>query len=632
MLTANNYKRKRPRYSSSQLVAPSMSNVAPENYLRKKQQQYSTVNASNPEVINLDSDAEDYALKDSDVLDDYFGFENNDISLLDDEDSDSGLLNRDAVRPRHSFSSYYNTNNLNIASLKLTGSSANNIAKTRKKRTKSLPQLPYSKLNYYPDFDKDSVREKIGDVKTTLIQHQFTNYTYGSSKPANRKFSFNTDVPSSMGSYHHSTNSSSDSYDSANTSATSIEDTPCDDKDGHYIIVPGAPFANDRYQIQSLLGQGTFGKVVKAHDRYNNCSVAIKIIRAIPKYREASKVELRVLTMLKKHDKDNVNQCIHLRECFDYRGHICIVTDILKISLYDFLERNQFLPFPGSHIQAIAKQLLRSVAFLHDLNLVHTDLKPENILLKDDTSVRKPYMKPSGTSSTMTYRNVLNDPRIYTIDFGSTVFEDEYHSSVVSTRHYRAPEIVLGIGWSFPCDMWSVGCILVELVTGDALFKTHENAQHLAMMEQVLREPVDLKLVRKCFSQFYYTSSSRRKSSTSSTECITNCFSKTTGKLLFPTAQTPIKLIDEVERLPCLSDLISSKVGMPFEMDLSLKDSISKFKIPKKQHDNYEFWYWFIDLLKGLLKFDPEKRITAMDALSHTWFNYGILDDGTLSL
>ena len=52
------------------------------------------------------------------------------------------------------------------------------------------------------------------------------------------------------------------------------------------------------------------------------------------------------------------------------------------------------------------------------------------------------------------------------IDFGSATFSDAYHSSIVSTRHYRAPEIILGLGWSFPCDIWSVGCILVELITG----------------------------------------------------------------------------------------------------------------------------------------------------------------------
>lgn len=85
-----------------------------------------------------------------------------------------------------------------------------------------------------------------------------------------------------------------------------------------------------------------------------------------------------------------------------------------------------------------------------------------------------------------TQRRVLLNTEIRLIDFGSATFEDEYHSSVVSTRHYRAPEIILGLGWSYPCDIWSIGCILVEFFTGDALFQTHDNLEHLAMMKPVV--------------------------------------------------------------------------------------------------------------------------------------------------
>ena len=66
-------------------------------------------------------------------------------------------------------------------------------------------------------------------------------------------------------------------------------------------------------------------------------------------------------------------------------------------------------------------------------------------------------------------RSLPEGSGIKVIDFGSATFKDQYHSSIVSTRHYRAPEVILGLGWSFPCDIWSVGCILVELATGQAL-------------------------------------------------------------------------------------------------------------------------------------------------------------------
>ena len=102
--------------------------------------------------------------------------------------------------------------------------------------------------------------------------------------------------------------------------------------------------------------------MVKAFDRGAGEFVAVKVIRAVQKYRDAAKIELRALRTLRDHDADNRYRCIHLRDCFDFRGHICIVTDLLDLSLFDFLKGNSFVPFPNSHIQSFAKQLLTSVA------------------------------------------------------------------------------------------------------------------------------------------------------------------------------------------------------------------------------------------------------------------------------
>lgn len=115
-------------------------------------------------------------------------------------------------------------------------------------------------------------------------------------------------------------------------------------------------------QITRLLGQGTFGKVVQARDQKRNQAVAVKIIRSVQKYRDASRIELRVLATLKANDANNRYRCIHLTDCFDYRGHICIVMDLLGQSVFDFLKGNGFVPFPNSHIQNFARQLFTSVA------------------------------------------------------------------------------------------------------------------------------------------------------------------------------------------------------------------------------------------------------------------------------
>uniref|UniRef100_A0A2P2MPD7 Serine/threonine-protein kinase AFC2 isoform X2 n=1 Tax=Rhizophora mucronata TaxID=61149 RepID=A0A2P2MPD7_RHIMU len=125
---------------------------------------------------------------------------------------------------------------------------------------------------------------------------------------------------------------------------------------------------------------------------------------------------------------------------------------------------------------------------MHDLRLIHTDLKPENLLLVSPDYVKVPDYKNSARSprDNSHFRRVPKSSAIKVIDFGSTTYERQDQNYIVSTRHYRAPEVILGLGWSYPCDVWSVGCILVELCTGEALFQTHENLEHLAMMEQVL--------------------------------------------------------------------------------------------------------------------------------------------------
>lgn len=66
-----------------------------------------------------------------------------------------------------------------------------------------------------------------------------------------------------------------------------------------------------------------------------------------------------------------------------------------------------------------------------------------------------------------------------------------HHSSVISTRQYRAPEVILQLGWSEPSDIWSLGCILMELYTGRLVFSTHDSLEHLALMENII-EPFPL--------------------------------------------------------------------------------------------------------------------------------------------
>ncbi|MCJ1458343.1 dual specificity protein kinase kns1 [Mycoblastus sanguinarius] len=368
-----------------------------------------------------------------------------------------------------------------------------------------------------------------------------------------------------------------------------------DDDDGHYIVTEDMPIG-DRYQVYRLLGQGTFGKVVEAYDKRRKTKCAIKIIRSVQKYRDASRIELRVLQTLSQNDQENHNKCIHLRDCFDFRNHICIVTDLLGQSVFDFLKGNSFVPFPSSQIQSFARQLFTSVAFLHDLNLIHTDLKPENILLVANSYQTFTYNRNIPSSSTTVQRiarqrRVLLDTEIRLIDFGSATFDDEYHSSVVSTRHYRAPEIILNLGWSYPCDIWSIGCILVEFFTGDALFQTHDNLEHLAMMESVCGGRIEPRLVRQV------QNSGRGNNRNQAAGFFTRGL-----KLDYPNQETTKASKKYVKAMKGLHEVIPGNT--PFN----------------KQ---------FLDLLRRIFQYDPKQRITAKCALKHPWFKETMTDDGT---
>ena len=136
---------------------------------------------------------------------------------------------------------------------------------------------------------------------------------------------------------------------------------------------------------------------------------------------------------------------------------------------------------------------------MHHLHLIHTDLKPDNIHFASSEYKKVLYYKNGLKRLSQHGICYMRSPKltgIKFIDFGSATFEDQNHSSIISTRNYQEPEVILGLGWSYPADVWSIGCILVELCARKTLFQTHENMEHLAMMERVLG-PCPQHMIRK---------------------------------------------------------------------------------------------------------------------------------------
>jgi len=191
------------------------------------------------------------------------------------------------------------------------------------------------------------------------------------------------------------------------------------------------------------------------------------------------RVESKILHQIKKSDTADSHGCAQVIDSFDYNGHPCFVFKLYGRNLYSFLTSNRYLPFHPLHVKHFAWQILKSVAYLHSQRIIFTDLKPENIVFENERTVRKQLAKDI-------WIEIPTCTSIKIIDFGSALFENMWHSHLIQTRHYRAPEVVLCMRWSFPVDIWSVGCIILELLYGRMVFNTHDSIDHLSQMETMI--------------------------------------------------------------------------------------------------------------------------------------------------
>eukprot|EP00747_Dinoflagellata_sp_TGD_P186284 gnl/TRDRNA2_/TRDRNA2_43241_c0_seq1.p1 gnl/TRDRNA2_/TRDRNA2_43241_c0~~gnl/TRDRNA2_/TRDRNA2_43241_c0_seq1.p1 ORF type:complete len:545 (+),score=69.26 gnl/TRDRNA2_/TRDRNA2_43241_c0_seq1:117-1751(+) len=261
---------------------------------------------------------------------------------------------------------------------------------------------------------------------------------------------------------------------------------------------------NSRYEVSKLLGDGTFGRVLLVNDRCFDRPLAVKVIRDVKRYIENAKIEADILKDIRKADPQGTSRSAIMYETFMHDNkYFCLVFEVLGSSLYDFLKKNSFRGFFMQDIHCIAQQSLEALSFLHTrLQMTHTDLKPENILIATtepprscdfprEASWLQTHKPPKGRASQ--YMRPASSA-IKLIDFGNATYEDEHHSSIINTRQYRGPEVILSLGWNERSDIWSIGCILMELYTGELLFGTHENLEHMALMERAL-DPLPEKML-----------------------------------------------------------------------------------------------------------------------------------------
>ncbi|OQU99820.1 Protein kinase domain-containing protein isoform 4 [Cladophialophora immunda] len=238
-----------------------------------------------------------------------------------------------------------------------------------------------------------------------------------------------------------------------------------DDERGDYNIVEGDHLAY-RYEVVDLLGKGSFGQVVRCVDHKTGILVAVKIIRNKKRFHQQALVEVNILQKLKEWDPHKKHSVVNFDQSFYFRGHLCISTDLLGMNLYEFIKAHDFRGFSLKLIRRFTKQLLQCLVLLQHHKVIHCDLKPENILLAHPVH-----------------------SEIKVIDFGSSCFEHEKVYTYIQSRFYRSPEVILGMSYGMPIDMWSVGCILAELYTGYPIFPGENEQEQLACIMEVFGPP-----------------------------------------------------------------------------------------------------------------------------------------------
>ena len=336
-----------------------------------------------------------------------------------------------------------------------------------------------------------------------------------------------------------------------------------------------------KYRVVDLLGQGTFGQVVKCVNLTTKENVAIKVVKNKQAYYKQGLVELKIIRKLNQEfDPDDKGHIIRLKDYFQYQNHLCLVFELLSINLYELIKLNKHRGFSMNLLRIFLEQIIEAQGILSKANCIHCDLKPENILLCD-----------------------LSAPQIKVIDYGSACFENQTVFSYIQSRFYRSPEVILGVPYTSAIDMWSIGCIAAELFFGLPLFPGNSEFNQITRIVDMLGLPPNWMLqqgknCRKYFtmSQTIYGANARSFPPPSYQLKTEERYSMETGTQIHPTKKyfTYPTLAENIKNFPMKNGLSNEAI----KKEESLRNCFSHF-------------------LSGLLELDPRKRWTPDQAIKH---------------
>ncbi|CAN6461442.1 unnamed protein product [Victoria cruziana] len=346
------------------------------------------------------------------------------------------------------------------------------------------------------------------------------------------------------------------------------------------------PRSKERYVVKDMLGQGTFGQVVKCWHLETNSFVAVKIIKNQPAYYHQALVEVSILaTLNQKFDPEDEHHIVRMLDHFLYQNHLCISFEMLGVNLFELIKMNQFKGISTNLIRVFSRQMLDALIIMKHASIIHCDLKPENILLSRS----------------------VQSAEIKIIDFGSACMETRTVYSYIQSRYYRSPEVLLGYPYTTAIDMWSVGCIVAELFLGFPLFPGASEFDLIRRMRETLGgHPPDYILRdAKNANKFF--------KHVGSIHCL-DADETSKGN------QSAYQFLTEEEYES--RELKKPVIGKHYFNYVKLEDIIMNYPHKKNLPDaeisqENRSRIALIDFLRGLIHFDPVKRWTPSQALLH---------------
>ncbi|XP_040859640.1 mitogen-activated protein kinase 1 isoform X1 [Ochotona curzoniae] len=224
-----------------------------------------------------------------------------------------------------------------------------------------------------------------------------------------------------------------------------------------------------RYTNLSYIGEGAYGMVCSAYDNVNKVRVAIKKISPFEHqtYCQRTLREIKILLRFRHENIIGINDIIRA-PTIEQMKDVYIVQDLMETDLYKLLKTQHL---SNDHICYFLYQILRGLKYIHSANVLHRDLKPSNLLLNTTCDLK---ICDFGLAR-------VADP-----DHDHTGFLTEY----VATRWYRAPEIMLNSkGYTKSIDIWSVGCILAEMLSNRPIFPGKHYLDQLNHILGILGSP-----------------------------------------------------------------------------------------------------------------------------------------------